>query len=248
MRRTALIVIAFTALVGFQRSHTEEGVRADKPDITLSSDISHYILSPHILENVALTLSARSNIELLDTLETEIERIYKEQAGIARRLVGSVIDGFLTFPHSVPTVPGERSTRRKREVGDVHSSRSHFLIRPVKGGYVKRGIIPGVHKGVDFVVVKGTEVYASESGCVVTAHSANTGRAGRYIKIRHERDDRSRPYYTLYMHLDRLNVRRGKCVRQGQVIGFSGNTGETRGINGGYHLHFETRGIRNPFG
>ena len=43
--------------------------------------------------------------------------------------------------------------------------------------------------------------------------------------------------YTIYGHLSSVNVSAGQTVSQGQVIGYSGNTGNSYGA----HLHFEVR-------
>jgi murein DD-endopeptidase MepM/ murein hydrolase activator NlpD len=43
--------------------------------------------------------------------------------------------------------------------------------------------------------------------------------------------------YTLYGHLSSVSVSQGQTVSQGQVIGYSGNTGNSYGA----HLHFEVR-------
>ena len=50
-------------------------------------------------------------------------------------------------------------------------------------------------------------------------------------------DSNGNRLYTLYGHLSSVNVSVGQTVTQGQVIGYSGNTGNSYGA----HLHFEVR-------
>ena len=85
------------------------------------------------------------------------------------------------------------------------------------------------HLGVDFGARRGTPVMAAGSGKVVFA--GRKGGYGNVVIIAH-RDG----YKTLYAHLSkfRRGIRRGKYVRQGQVIGYVGSTG----LSTGPHLHF----------
>lgn len=87
-----------------------------------------------------------------------------------------------------------------------------------------------IHKGTDFAVPVGTTVYASGDGVVdfVGPH----GGHGNFVRIRH-----SRTLQTAYAHLSGYGpaVVVGASVRQGQAIGFSGNTG----LSSGPHLHYE---------
>lgn len=84
------------------------------------------------------------------------------------------------------------------------------------------------HNGVDFAVSRGTPVLSVGDGEVVIAKYS--GSAGNYIAIRH-----GRQYMTTYMHLDKILVKSGQQVKQGDKIGLSGNTGRSTGP----HLHFE---------
>ncbi|OCG21817.1 hypothetical protein A9G11_07935 [Gilliamella sp. wkB108] len=84
------------------------------------------------------------------------------------------------------------------------------------------------HNGVDFAVSRGTPVLSVGNGEVVIAKYS--GSAGNYIAIRH-----GRQYMTTYMHLDKILVKPGQQVKQGEKIGLSGNTGRSTGP----HLHFE---------
>jgi murein DD-endopeptidase len=103
----------------------------------------------------------------------------------------------------------------------------------VSSGFNPRRVHPvtGVvtsHNGVDFAVSRGTPVLSVGDGEVVIAKYS--GSAGNYIAIRH-----GRQYRTAYMHLDKILVKQGQQVKQGDTIGLSGNTGRSTGP----HLHFE---------
>lgn len=94
---------------------------------------------------------------------------------------------------------------------------------PIKG-YTK------MHKGVDFAAPKGTPIMAAGDG--VVERSNRFGGYGNYICIRHTSTTK-----TAYAHLScyAKGIRPGKKVRQGQVIGYVGTTGQSTGP----HLHFE---------
>ena len=85
-----------------------------------------------------------------------------------------------------------------------------------------------LHTGIDLRASTGTKVYAANGGEVTT--SGYSSAWGNYIIINH-----GGGYTTLYAHLSRRNVSKGKKVKQGDVIGLSGNTGYSTGP----HLHFE---------
>lgn len=96
------------------------------------------------------------------------------------------------------------------------------------------------HKGVDYAASTGTPVRATGDGVIKLA--ARKGGYGRAIIIQH-----GGRYTTLYGHLSRYarSIKRGKHVKQGQIIGYVGMTG----LATGPHLHYEFRvnGVhRNP--
>lgn len=100
-------------------------------------------------------------------------------------------------------------------------------------------IIPGVtyknrpHSGIDYACPEGTPILASADG-IVRLSTFEEGGYGKYIIIEHETEKA-----TLYAHLNGRYVTENKKVKQGDVIGISGNTGNSTGP----HLHFEARKI-----
>lgn len=98
------------------------------------------------------------------------------------------------------------------------------------------------HGALDFRASIGTPVYASEAGTVNwvqewDGHSTSGNQSyGNAIKIRHA-DYNGCVLETLYAHLDEVCVAVGDTVTEGQVIGYTGNSGNSSGP----HLHFEVR-------
>ena len=87
-----------------------------------------------------------------------------------------------------------------------------------------------LHQGTDFAARRGTPVMASGSGTVERA--SWFGAYGKYVRIRH-----NSTYKTAYAHLSKFgrNIKAGRKVRQGQIIGYVGSTGRSTGP----HLHYE---------
>jgi murein DD-endopeptidase MepM/ murein hydrolase activator NlpD len=98
-------------------------------------------------------------------------------------------------------------------------SRRHPIL-----GYVK------MHTGVDWATAYGTPIFASGNGVVEVA--GWEGGYGKYVKLKHNNG-----YETAYGHMSAFakGMEPGKRVRQGQVIGFVGSTGQSTGA----HVHYE---------
>ena len=101
--------------------------------------------------------------------------------------------------------------------------------------------ISGPGHGSNIYAANNGTVVESKAGCIVGNLSCN-GRRGNYVVINHNAGN----YYTVYMHLDIVNVSVGQVVSRGQKIGTMGNTGEVYPIPSRYspysgtHLHFVT--------
>ena len=100
-----------------------------------------------------------------------------------------------------------------------YGNRKHPIL-----GYTK------MHRGLDFAAPSGTPVFAAGDGVIEKA--GWNGSYGKYIRIRH-----TGTYKTAYAHLSGFhkNVRIGKRVLQGKIIGYVGTTGRSTGP----HLHYE---------
>jgi murein DD-endopeptidase MepM/ murein hydrolase activator NlpD len=91
-------------------------------------------------------------------------------------------------------------------------------------GYVR------MHTGVDWATAYGTPIFAAGNGVIEKA--GWEGGYGKYVRLKH-----SNGYETAYGHMSAFakGMEIGKRVRQGQVIGFVGSTGESTGP----HVHYE---------
>jgi len=78
------------------------------------------------------------------------------------------------------------------------------------------------HRGTDYAAPVGTPIMATADGMVT--ESTRKGGNGKYVKIRH-----NGTYSTQYLHMKKQKVKRGDHVKQGDVIGWVGMTGNTGG-------------------
>ncbi|MGK4581513.1 peptidoglycan DD-metalloendopeptidase family protein [Kitasatospora sp. HPMI-4] len=97
-------------------------------------------------------------------------------------------------------------------------------------GKPNRAYAAGYHTGVDFAVNSGTPLRAVGNATVVSAKW--DGAYGNDVVLRLPDG-----HFALYAHMSSLKVRAGQSVSAGQVIGYSGTTGNSTGP----HLHFEIR-------
>ncbi|MCL2055035.1 MAG: peptidoglycan DD-metalloendopeptidase family protein [Oscillospiraceae bacterium] len=111
-------------------------------------------------------------------------------------------------------------------------------VRNMSDGYGNRWIIEEkrnqFHKGVDITKpgCGGEPVVASAGGEVIMAVTGWGGGYGNHVVI-----DHGNKVSTLYGHCSSITVKTGDIVKQGQTIGYIGNSGNSYGN----HLHFEVR-------
>jgi murein DD-endopeptidase MepM/ murein hydrolase activator NlpD len=110
------------------------------------------------------------------------------------------------------------------------------------GGVFFEGV---VHTGVDIPASKGTPVIAAGDGKVIWAgwglyrgvYDDRSDPYGQAIVIRHDFGYQGHRLYTVYGHLDQIDIVRGQHVIMGDRLGLVGDTGFVTGP----HLHLEVR-------
>jgi murein DD-endopeptidase MepM/ murein hydrolase activator NlpD len=95
------------------------------------------------------------------------------------------------------------------------------------------------HKGVDYAAATGTPIKSTSQGKII--FRGVKGGYGRVVIVQH-----GQTYSTLYAHMSKYSkLRSGSTVKQGQTVGYVGQSG----LATGPHLHYEFRvnGVhRNP--
>ena len=174
-----------------------------------------------------------------DNFEILYERVVNEDGVVARdgdilfaglTLSGKPIELFrFEFPDGTTEYYQPDGTSMKKallrtpvdgaRITSTFGMRTHPIL-----GYTK------MHKGMDFGAPTGTPVYAAGDGSIDEIGA--WGAYGNYIRIRH-----TGAISTAYAHLSRFgqDMKKGKRVRQGEVIGYVGSTGRSTGP----HLHYE---------
>jgi len=139
-----------------------------------------------------------------------------------------------------PPPPAPRPAGGPRVLGEPVRPIASTLIIPVEGVLASQlrdsyhaGRSGGrTHKAIDIMAPRGTPVLAAADGTILRLRQGSLGGNAIYQL---DRDGRTRYYYA---HLDRYRrgLREGEPVRQGEVIGYVGDTGNAG--RGNYHLHF----------
>ena len=182
---------------------------------------------------VAAEIAERDR-KLREAWEAEQRRI--AEAAAAAAAAAARAQGQIRPPAPyVPAPPGNPS---------AFGLRSPFNGVRISSGFGWRATPPGtidfygqggyMHTGIDFAAACGTPVYAAAAGTVYSAGWANDG-GGNNVKISHG-VVQGNSLTTIYYHNVSVTVSPGQQVSQGQLIAYSGTTGNSTGC----HSHFET--------
>ena len=116
---------------------------------------------------------------------------------------------------------------------------SGSFVWPSVNHYLSGNDYTPTHLGIDIAAADGSPLYAADSGLVVYSGPIGGGY-GNMVMI-----DHGNGYTTVYAHNSSLLVKCGQSVAKGQLMGYTGSTGNSTGP----HLHFEVRyngGFINP--
>ena len=138
-------------------------------------------------------------------------------------------------PEETPQEPTENLSQMEQDANYIKSTVS--FIKPINGvissEYGQRNpttpTVPKNHTGTDIAASIGTKIVSATDGTVILASSE--GDYGNHLKIQ------INDVIIVYAHCNKLYVKEGEVITQGQEIAEVGNTGNTTGP----HLHFEIR-------
>jgi murein DD-endopeptidase MepM/ murein hydrolase activator NlpD len=132
---------------------------------------------------------------------------------------------------------------------NAETLRRFFLKAPLKfsrisSRYTRRRFHPvqkrwKAHKGTDYAAATGTPIWSTADG--VVSKSGYTRGNGNYVKVRH-----TNKYSTQYLHMSRRAVKVGQYVKQGEIIGYVGQTGLATGPHVCYRFWVHGRQV-NPY-
>lgn len=179
------------------------------------------------------------DIQPLDRFDILFERYHQADGSVARS--GNILYAELQLSGVRHKLYRYKIANQRAEYFDEkgRSARKALMKTPIDGARLSSGYgrrrhpILGytrMHRGIDFSAPRGTPIYAAGNGTVAAA--GRNGAYGKYVRIRH-----NGRYSTAYGHLKAYarGLRRGRRVRQGQIIGYVGSTGRSTGP----HLHYE---------
>lgn len=179
------------------------------------------------------TIASKYKVELKDILSANDLGI-EDKLSVGEKLM---IPGGNIASETKPKTPAGKTVATKGKVVSSLPSVSGYFKNPVPGARRTRGIQSG-HRGVDLAAPTGTPIYAAAAGTAIIARNGYNGGFGNYVVIQHGNGTK-----TLYAHMSKLGTTPGAKVAQGEVIGYVGNSGRSRGA----HLHIEVLGGKNPF-
>ncbi|MBE7733010.1 M23 family metallopeptidase [Devosia faecipullorum] len=212
-------------LPSIYRSIWETGRKHDLDDETIERIIAMFAYDLDMTKRIA----AGDTIEILETGETpetaaELLYVGLTLGGARKQFYRfTAPDGSVDFFDPDGETGKRFLNRRPLEGGGTLRSRFGYRIHPI---FKTRRL----HTGVDLAAPTGTPIYAGGDG-VISYYKWQSGY-GNKIEIQHVNG-----YETAYGHLSRFvdGLGVGSQVRQGQLIGYVGSTGQSTGP----HLHYE---------
>jgi murein DD-endopeptidase MepM/ murein hydrolase activator NlpD len=214
-------------------------LEAQQTDLKIQLDKLKDLQQQLQISKLALESQRRDKQNLLDKTKG-IEKNYQKLLASSKQEEDKIEQEIDSLDESVRTKLGNRTIRPSK--GVLAWPMDGILTqRYGKTGFTKLGYT--FHTGIDIGAPAGKPIYAAADGKVV---GADTGKVahGNWVTLKHTIATKTgtRDIITLYAHMRSYTVKVGQTVKQGDLIGYEGNTGNTTrllyGPERGYHLHF----------
>ncbi len=215
----SFLLIYFTPLKEYFRGYTSLELRQNAVENSMKLDSleSLYITQSNYINSLKDLLSGNISLEELDENLISNENGFNELEIVATNQEDSLLRALVEEEdkYNAFDIQGERFTT--------------VLFPPVKGGLSSAFDLNSKHYGVDIVMPENSPVHSISEGIVV--FSEWTSATGFVIIIEHLNGLTS-----IYKHNSSIVKSQGDRVGTGEIIAFTGNTGE---LTTGPHLHFE---------
>ena len=215
----SFLLIYFTPLKEYFRGYTSLELRQNAVENSMKLDSleSLYITQSNYINSLKDLLSGNISFEELDENLSINENSFNELEIVATNQEDSLLRALVEEEdkYNAFDIQGERFTT--------------VLFPPVKGGLSSAFDLNSKHYGVDIVMPENSPVHSISEGIVV--FSEWTSATGFVIIIEHLNGLTS-----IYKHNSSIVKSQGDRVGTGEIIAFTGNTGE---LTTGPHLHFE---------
>ena len=240
--------------------HNREGSSASETASlvvpTATTSVSSTLNNPSASSRINPEFNPKQRNENLQANRGKRQQPLEQQGSIPIEVPPPETNGLVA---SAPVPPGNYNRAIRTPLGqtvspEMPSPSAPDMYRPdgseTFNGYIwpTKGVVTSgygmrwgrMHKGIDIAAPIGTPVVAAAPGIVVSA-GWNSGGYGNLVEIQHP--DGS---VTLYAHNNRILVRRGQEVQQGQQISEMGSTGFSTGPHCHFEVHPAGRGAVNP--
>ena len=222
------------------KTEPDSEVFIDKKKVKVTSD-GYFVfgLGRDRKYDVVITLNKDGNKQKI------VKKVQKRKYNIQR------IDGLEEKKVTPPEEVYERIKRENKWIGEAKAIDSNLTFFTKKFTVpVENAIISGVygsqrilngkpkwpHYGLDFAADEGTKIKAMLDG-IVTLAEPNLYYTGGTLMF-----DHGHGISTIYLHMQKLLVKKGQKVKQGDIIGTVGSTGRATGPHLDIRLNwFQTR-------
>ncbi len=188
-------------------------------------------------DSLRVQLSER-NSYLQSAKNSKVQLLSKTQAEITK--YNNTVDDLKKHQDEIEQEIEDLEANKVSELdlSDIPVFKNNLFIYPVKKVTISqkygktsysKHYVSGKHNGVDFAIPSGSIVYAAFGGKVISIGNNGRYAYGKWVAINH-----GNGLVTLYGHMSYQAVSKGEQVKQGEKIGFSGNTGYSTGP----HVHF----------